>query len=312
MSYTIKEKLANKGNYGGQRSTSAIRYIVIHYTANDGDTDEGNGNYFKNNVTKTSAHYFVDSDSVTRSVPDDYIAWSVGGSKHADSSTTGGGRLHGVCTNTNSISIEICDDVKNGTIYPSAATIENALELTKALMAKYNVPAERVIRHFDVTGKACPAYWCGNTAKNAQWLSEFHDKLSGADETPMLGEGDKGEAVKRLQSRLNEWGFTLDADGDFGPKTLAAVKEFQRLTGLDADGIVGPLTWAKLNEEVQPLNETKFSDISGSYAEQAINELADMGIVQGYEDGTFKPEQPVTRAEAAVIIRNTVKYITGK
>ena len=42
----LKTNLANRNNYGAKRSTSKIKYIVIHYTANDGDTDEGNGNYF--------------------------------------------------------------------------------------------------------------------------------------------------------------------------------------------------------------------------------------------------------------------------
>ena len=73
----IKVNLANPANYGGKRSK--IEYIVMHYTANDGDSDEGNGNYFHNNVVNASAHYFVDGDSITQSVPDNYVAWSVGG-----------------------------------------------------------------------------------------------------------------------------------------------------------------------------------------------------------------------------------------
>lgn len=62
----------------------------MHFTANDGDHDEGNANYFANNVVKTSAHYFLDDDSVTQSVPDDYMAYSVGGAKYRDCAQTGG------------------------------------------------------------------------------------------------------------------------------------------------------------------------------------------------------------------------------
>lgn len=178
----IKEYIANRKNYGSSRSLSKIKYIVIHYTANDGDTDENNGKYFKNNVTKSSAHYFVDDDSITQSVPDNYVAWHCGGNKYASCSTTGGGTYYGKCTNTNSIGIEICDDVKNGTIYPSAKTIENTLELTKWLMEKYNIPVSHVIRHFDVTGKLCPAYWCGTPTKNVKWKTEFWNKLVGKTE----------------------------------------------------------------------------------------------------------------------------------
>ena len=91
MAYVFKKRLAHKSNYGSRRALGSIKYIVIHYTANDGDSDEGNGNHFANHIVKASAHYFVDGDSITQSVPDDYIAWSVGGGKYADCNKTGGG-----------------------------------------------------------------------------------------------------------------------------------------------------------------------------------------------------------------------------
>lgn len=174
----IKTNLANKSNYGGRRDTSKIKYLVIHYTGNDGDTDESNGRYFARTVVQASAHYFVDDDSITQSVPDDYVAWHCGGKKYASCSHTGGGKYYGKCTNTNSISIEICDDVRNGAVCPSYATIQNALELAEHLIAKYSIPKENVIRHFDVTGKLCPAYWCGSSIKDNNWKTEFWNKLT--------------------------------------------------------------------------------------------------------------------------------------
>ena len=42
MSYTLKTDLANRSNYGGQRNTNKIKYLVFHATSNDGDTDESN------------------------------------------------------------------------------------------------------------------------------------------------------------------------------------------------------------------------------------------------------------------------------
>ena len=79
MAIKAKTLLANRKNYGNKRSLSTIRYIVIHYTANNGDHDENNANYFSKNVVKASAHYFIDDDSYTKSVPLSYVAWSVGG-----------------------------------------------------------------------------------------------------------------------------------------------------------------------------------------------------------------------------------------
>src|SRR6185436_12729076 len=54
---------------------------------------------------------------------------------------------------------------------------------------------------------------------------------------PLLRLGARGEPVKKLQARLNQLGFKVGtADGAFGPKTLAAVKAFQKSRGLTADG----------------------------------------------------------------------------
>jgi N-acetylmuramoyl-L-alanine amidase CwlA len=234
MGYTFKTNTANKANYGGKRTTDKIKYIVIHYTAGDGDTDENNAKYFKNNVVKASAHYFVDDDSVTQSVPDDYAAWSVGGSKYADCKTTGGGSLYKKCTNSNSISIEICDDVKNGVVYPSAKTIENALELTRSLMKKYGIPKQNVIRHFDVVGKRCPAYWCGNSANNAKWLSEFHNKL------------DVAERTEKVSTYIPETDYSLKS----------FVMDVQRAIGAKVDGIAGKETLSKTVTVSAKINRT--------------------------------------------------------
>lgn len=181
----IRKYPANAGNVGGTRAASGIRYIVIHYTGNDGDTALNNAKYYASNVVKTSAHYFVDAKEVIQSVDDLCVAWAVGGKKYPSCPQTGGGTLHGRCLNANSISIELCDAKKDGAYAPSAKTVAQALELTKALMKKYNIPASNVIRHFDVTGKLCPAYWSGR--ENAgKWEKEFHGKLAGPDYRVML------------------------------------------------------------------------------------------------------------------------------
>ena len=78
MAFKEKTLIANRKNYGSKRSTKTIKYLVYHYTANDGDTDENNAKYFHNNVVKASAHKFVDDDSATTSVPDNYVAWHCG------------------------------------------------------------------------------------------------------------------------------------------------------------------------------------------------------------------------------------------
>jgi len=52
--------------------------------------------------------------------------------------------------------------------------------------------------------------------------------------------------------------------------------------------------------------EDLFSDIAGHWAQDYINEAANAGIVDGYPDGTFQPQQLITRAEAVTMVNRTI------
>lgn len=181
MSHAVKEQLAAPGNYGGSRTASQIRYLVFHYTGNDGDRAAGNAAYFQRNVVQASAHYFVDDHAVYRSVPDLRVAWAVGGKRYANAAATGGGSMYGKITNTNSISIELCDTRPDGTYQATEAMLSNAAALAKTLMKKYGIPLARVYRHFDVTGKHCPSYFV-NAAKWAAFKQRLEEPDT--DNTP--------------------------------------------------------------------------------------------------------------------------------
>lgn len=71
---------------------------------------------------------------------------------------------------------------------------------------------------------------------------------------PTLSRGATGASVTDLQNRLTAAGFdTGPADGDFGPKTEAAVKAYQTSRGLEVDGVVGPQTWGSLRDGAAPV-----------------------------------------------------------
>ena len=70
-------------------------------------------------------------------------------------------------------------------------------------------------------------------------------KITAAD-MPLVKKGSKGDAVRKLQEILNGKGYKLTVDGDFGSKTEAAVKAYQKANGLEVDGEVGPMTWGVL------------------------------------------------------------------
>lgn len=152
----------------GHRQNQPIKYLVIHFTGNMNDTDEGNANYFCTGYRESSAHYFVDDDSCTQVVPIERAAWHVG---------DGYGK-YGI-TNMNSIGIEMC--ATNGGI--SGKTEQNTIELVKKLMKQFNVPVSNVVRHYDASRKNCPSPFAPNNW--ARWNS-FKSKLNNKEEIDMF------------------------------------------------------------------------------------------------------------------------------
>ena len=79
-------------------------------------------------------------------------------------------------------------------------------------------------------------------------------------------------------------------DGTFGPQRSITRAELATILArfCDANGSAAALD--------------RFTDISGSWARKYINQAAAAGLVYGYTDGTFRPDQNITRAETIVIV----------
>ena len=159
MGYKLYKKLT-KVNYT-HMSNKKNEYIVIHYTGNATDTALANARYFETVNRGASANYFVDQATVYQCVLDSDKAWHVG-------VNYGNHTLFGKCTNSNSIGIEMCSNKKK----IAQDTYKNTVALTKKLMKKYNIPASRVVRHYDVCNKVCPG-WSGWTIKNDKIWKQF-------------------------------------------------------------------------------------------------------------------------------------------
>ena len=251
LGLNIKEMLAHISNYT-KVGSRYVKYIVIHYTGNTSDLAVNNAKYFAGANRKASAHFFVDEQEIYLSVPMNCTAWHCG----ADDP------WHPYCRNSNSIGIEMCC---SGNYKVSEATKANAVNLIAALCKQMGIEAKEVdsyvLRHYDVTGKQCPAQMAGGN--NAEW-KEFKEAIKSAlggtikeepkqevceVNLPVLGKGDKGNTVKALQRMLIYEGYNCGgygADGDFGNGTEKSVKKYQADNKLTADGIVGAKTWAKL------------------------------------------------------------------
>ena len=166
-----------------------IEYIVIHYTAgvtSKAGSAVNTADFFRTTSTQVSADFTVDDTAVVQYNPDirNRYTWHCGGNKY----NTKGGSLYGICKNSNSIGIEICCENSTGKMQDandksysfSDAAIANAEWLVKKLMAEYNIPADHVVRHYDVTGKLCPGIvgWNLDSGSEDKWQA-FKQAISG-------------------------------------------------------------------------------------------------------------------------------------
>ena len=143
--------------------TQPVRYIVMHYTANNGDTAKNNCDYYHRvGGLQASAHYFVDEHGAMQSVREGDTAWHCG-------AEAGQRYWHPECRNGNSIGIEMCSRKRaDGSYYIKPETVANAAALAKDIMQRYGIDTEHVVRHYDVTGKRCPMPWVDDPA---QWTA---------------------------------------------------------------------------------------------------------------------------------------------
>ena len=98
----------------------------------------------------------------------------------------------------------------------------------------------------------------------------------------VLKKGDNNDLVKKIQGKLG-----VEQVGNFGPKTEAAIKAWQKANGLTDDGIVGPATWKKMFGEdmpsaapvvehaVIPPSEFKLEALKGHIPDAVIAQIPD-------------------------------------
>jgi N-acetylmuramoyl-L-alanine amidase len=114
-------------------------YITVHSTGNPGSTARQERAWLINPANKRTAswHICIDEREAVEAIPLGEVAW------HAGDGGNGPG-------NRKSIAIEICESGDR------VKTLENAAELVAELLRRLNLGTERLRRHWDWSGKACP------------------------------------------------------------------------------------------------------------------------------------------------------------
>lgn len=225
---------SNSSNYNN-RSSRNNKYIVMHYTGNEKDTDQANAKYFANGSRGASAHFFVDDDSIHQSVELRDIAWHCGARKY----------YHNDCRNTNSIGIEMCCTAGNYTV--SQTTQINAAYLCARCCQEIGVSADEVdtyvLRHYDVTHKSCPAQYVKDSNQWKQFKTWVKNILKYGSH--------KGETI-RYKSHVRDYGWEKEwcKEGE----TSGTVGESKRMEAIIIDA---PADWnVKYQAHVQDYGDT--------------------------------------------------------
>lgn len=143
---------------------NGVKKIAVHYVGNPGSTAKNNRDYFENlkntHSRYVSAHFVIGlSGEVIQCIPLSELSY---------------------CTNqanSYSISIECCHPDETGKF--NRETEESLIELCAYLCGKFGLSESDIIRHYDVTGKACPLWYVSHPEDFAAMKKRVGELLSG-------------------------------------------------------------------------------------------------------------------------------------
>lgn len=191
--------------------------IAVHYVGNAGSSAKGNRNYFANCTNYVSAHYIIGlNGEILRLIPENEISY---------------------CTNqanSYTISIECCHPDNTGKF--NNKTLKALIELCADICKRRGFnPLTDIIRHYDVTQKACPLWWAPNGPnKNAN--ADFKAFKSAVAEFIKAGSKITNEAVKEETEVVTETNIKINGKVIKINRIFKDGKNYIDLRGLEAAG----------------------------------------------------------------------------
>ncbi len=161
--YKIEKKLLTiDSNTRSGQEMEEVKGIIIHNTAEPGQTAEGMWNYYedlgKSGDISESVHFIIDDDgSIIQTIPCDEIAF------------------HALSKNSDCIGIQYCHANSEGSM--SGSAYKAMLALVVKLCEEYDLDASDVSLHYDITGRLCPQYYVENPELWQNFLSDVKNKL---------------------------------------------------------------------------------------------------------------------------------------
>lgn len=237
-----REFITTENTYTGQNEP---KYIVIHETDNfsEGAGARRHAEAQAAGHLSISAHYYCGSDGVYQAA------------EHADGTYSVGKKYGGHpvedATNKNTINVEICVNADGD--YSKARA--NAIALARYLIQAAGISAERVIRHYDATGKHCPR----NMMDDPALWEDFKVQIQG-----------KGDAIHSEEGRNTARGIVVT---ERDPLLIRETPGGGRVSSIPKGAEVVIL------ERGDEWHKVKYQDVTGYSAARYISVLGETGYV---------------------------------
>jgi N-acetylmuramoyl-L-alanine amidase len=227
-------------NHGERKGGRAPDMLILHYTGMP--TATAALDWLCTEESQVSSHYFVDENGVvTQLLPESARGWHAGQSSWKGETDI----------NSASIGIEIANPGHEAGSPPfEDAQIGAVIALSRDIIERNAIPAERVLAHSDIAPmrKQDPGERFPWGLLHKEGIGHWVEPL------PVGGgrffqEGDAGEPVEALQTMLALYGYDVQVDGAFSTGTAAAIRAFQRhFRPARVDGIADASTIGTLHQ----------------------------------------------------------------
>lgn len=220
-SYKTDYIAINKYTRPGSKRSKTLG-IVMHYTASPGGTAAAHKSYFGRGADGryAGAQIFVDKTEAIAITPVGEVCYHANDNQRYVGGKPYRGVSNKIGTNANltTVGIEMCIE-KDGSI--AAATFDRAVDVAAELCRLYGLAESNIYRHYDVTGKNCPAPWVSKPAEFERFKKAVAAKLGG-----------KTAVVETATAKAPS---AIEVDGYWGAATTRAM---QRVLGTPVDGII--------------------------------------------------------------------------
>ena len=206
-------------NHGERKGDRRPDTLILHYTGMPDETQALQ--WLCNPVSEVSSHYFVfENGHVAQLVPEARRAWHAGQSSWAGETDM----------NSCSIGVEIANPGHDGGLPPfGEAQIASVIQLCRDIVARWSIPADRVLAHSDVApGRK------RDPGERLPWERLHHAGVghwvrpAPIRDGRFLARGEQGQPIEALQAMLAMYGYGVPITGAFDAETETVVAAFQR------------------------------------------------------------------------------------